>query len=67
MLARSSCVKMELSELMVACIQGNLDYVKDLLEVPGIQIELQNKEGWHALMYTCAHGNVQVAQLILNA
>ena len=53
----------QLSQLMVACLHGNPDDVlQALLEIPGIQVDLQNDEGWHAFMYACALGHIQVAQ-----
>ena len=57
----------QLSKLMVACYHGNPDYVQDLLEVPGIKVDLQNSEGLHALMCACECGHTRVAQLILDA
>ena len=54
------------SQLMVACLHGNVDYIKELLQVPGIKIDLQNNEGEHALMCACRQGYVEVAQLILD-
>ena len=57
----------QLSQLMVACYHGNPDYVQALLKTPGIKIDLQNDGGHHALMYACAYGRAEVAQLILNA
>ena len=57
----------QLSQLMVACYLGNPDYVQDLLEVPGIEIDLQNDEGHHALACACAHGHTEVAHLIITA
>ncbi len=56
-----------LSQFMVACYHGNPDYVQDMLEAPGIKIDLQNSEGRHALMCASELGHTQVVQLILNA
>ncbi len=52
---------------MVACLYGNPDHVQDLLEVPGIKIDLQNDEGHHALMCACEQGHIQVAELVIRA
>ena len=51
---------------MVACLHGNVDYIKELLQVPGIKIDLRNNKGEHALMCACRQGYIKVAQLILN-
>jgi ankyrin repeat protein len=56
----------ELSQLMVACYLGNIDYVEDLLKVPGVRVNLQNSEGQHALLCACEQGHTDIAQLILN-
>ena len=56
----------QLSQLMVACLHGNIDNVKALLKAPGVKVDLQNDEGWHALMYACREGHTEIAQLILN-
>ena len=56
----------QVSQLMVACFHGNSDYVKDLLEVPGIKTDLQNDEGIHALMCACLLGHTEIAQQIVN-
>ena len=56
----------QLSQLMVACLHGNIDYVEALLEVPEVRVDLQNDEGWHALHYACLQGHTEIAQLILN-
>lgn len=56
-----------LSQLMVASYHGNLEYVKDLLEVQDIKIDLQNNNGWHALMCASQFGHCHIVQLILNA
>ena len=57
------------SQLMVACLHGNVEYVKELLQVPGIDIYRQNDEGDHALMCACRQGpwHSEIVQLILNA
>ena len=57
----------QLSQLMAACIHGNIDYVEALLEVPGVKVDLQNNDGWHALQLSCLQGHTEIAQLILNA
>ena len=57
---------MQQSQLMAACLHGNPDYVQDLLEVPGIKIDLQNDEGWHALTCACRADHVEVVRLILD-
>ena len=57
----------QVSQLMVACLPGNPEYVKELLKVPGIKIELQNDNGWHALMFACLLPHSLVAKLLLNA
>ena len=56
----------QLSQLMVACLHGNIDYVEALLEVPGVKDDLQNDEGLHALHCACMCGHTAIAQLILN-
>ena len=56
----------QLSQLMVACLHGNIDYVEALLEVPGVKVDLQNDEGFHALQCACLQGHTEIAQLILN-
>ena len=56
----------QLSQLMVACHHGNIDYVEDLLKVPGVTVDLQNNEGQHALLCACEQGHTEIAQLILN-
>ena len=56
----------QLSQLMVACLHGNIDYVEVLLEVPGVKVDLQNDEGLHALHCACEQGHTEIAQLILN-
>ena len=56
----------QLSQLMVACLHGNIDYFEALLEVPGVRVDLQNDEGWHTLHYACLQGHTEIAQLILN-
>ena len=56
----------QLSQLMVACLHGNIDYVEALLEVPGVKADLQNDDGWHALQLACMCGHTAIAQLILN-
>ena len=56
----------QLSQLMVACYHGNIDYVEDVLKVPGVTVDLQNNEGQHALLYACEQGHTEIAQLILN-
>ena len=56
----------QLSQLMVASYHGNIDYVEDLLNVPGVTVDLQNNEGQHALLYACVQGHTEIAQLILN-
>ena len=56
----------QLSQLMVACYHGNIDYVEDLLKVPGVTVDLQNNEGQHALRCACEQGHAEIAQLILN-
>ena len=53
----------QVSHLMVACFHGNSDYVKDLLEVPGIKTNLQNEEG---VQCACELGHTEIAQQILN-
>lgn len=58
---------MQLSHLMVACLNGNPCYVQDLLEAPGIMIGLQSNEGRHALLCASALGHSIVVQLILVA
>lgn len=40
----------QLSQLMVACYHGNLEYVNNLMESPELDINLTNKEG-----KTCSH------------
>ena len=55
----------ETSQLIVACIQGNIDHVKALLKVPDVKVYLQNDKGRHALMYACVNGHTEIAQLIL--
>lgn len=55
------------SQLMAACLHGNPDYVQDLLEVPGIKIDLQNDKDWHALACACRADHVEVVHLILDA
>ena len=56
----------QLSQLMVASYHGNIDYVEDLLNVPGVTVDLQNNEGKHALLCACEQGHTEIAQLILN-
>ena len=56
----------QLSQMMVACLHGNIDYVEALLEVPGVKVDLQNDDGWHSLQFTCMYGHTAIAQLILN-
>ena len=56
----------QLSQLMVACLHGNIDYFEALLKVPGVKVDLQNDEGRHALYYACKQGHTEIAQLILN-
>ena len=54
----------QLSQLMVACYYGNMDY---LLKDPGVTVDLQNNaEGQHALLCACEQGHTEIAQLILN-
>ena len=48
----------QLSQLMVACLHGNIDYVEALLEVPGVKVDLQNDEGWHAFQLACICGHM---------
>ena len=56
----------QLSQLMVACYHGNIDYVEDLLKASGVTVDLQNNEGQHALLCACEQGHTEIAQLILN-
>lgn len=56
----------QLSQLMVACYHGNMDYVEDLLQAPGVQVDLQNNNGQHALQCACEQGHTEIAQLLLN-
>ena len=56
----------QLSQLMVACYHGNIDYVEDQLKAPGVTVDLQNNEGQHALLCACEQGHTEIAQLILN-
>ena len=55
------------SQLMVACLHGNMKYVEELLQVPEIDIAKQNFEGDHALMCACRQGHTEIVQLILDA
>ena len=57
----------KLSQLMVACVHGNPEHVKELLKVPGIKIDLQNDEGMHALMCTCSSAQTVVVEMLLRA
>ena len=54
------------SQLMVACLHGNPEHVKEL-KVPGIKIDLQNDEGMHALMCACCAAHTNVAEVLLGA
>ena len=62
----NSLVVIKGTQLMVACYHGNIDYVEDLLKVPGVTVDLQNNEGQHALLCACEQGHTEIAQLILN-
>ena len=57
----------EVSQLIMVCVTGNVDYVEALLEAPGIRVDLQNHVGTHALMFACAGGHTEIAQLLLNS
>ncbi len=57
----------QLSQLMVACLHGNVDYVQALLEVPGIKVDLQSQDGNHALHCVCQAGHTRIASLLLNS
>lgn len=56
-----------LSQLMAACYGGNPDRVCEILQVPGVKIELQNKDGWHALMWASRQGHTEIVRLVLLA
>ena len=56
----------ELTQLMVACYCGNIDFVENLLADPRIKADLRNDEGKHALICACEEGHVQIVQLILD-
>ena len=56
----------QLSQLMAACLHGNIDYVEALLEVPGVKVDLQNDTGRHALQLACMRGYIEIARLILS-
>ena len=58
---------LEVSQLMVACLHGNIEYLEELLKVPGIKLDLENGEGKSALIYACEEGHTEIVQLILNA
>ena len=57
---------MQLSQLMVACYLGDVNYVEAFLKISGIKLDIQNDEGWHALMCACEKGHTEIAQLLLN-
>ena len=56
----------QVSQLMVACLHGDIDYVEALLEVSGVKVDLENDDGWHALQLACMYGHTAIAQQILN-
>ena len=56
----------QVSQLMAACAHGNIDYVRDLLEAPGVKIDLQSSKGQHALLFACEQGHTEIAQFILH-
>ena len=57
----------QVSQLMSACVSENIDHLKTLLKTPGIRLDQQDDEGYHALLLASARGNIQAVQLILNA
>ena len=59
-------LRMQLSQLMVACYLGDVNYVEALLKIPGTCKMMM--ASMHALMCTCAceKGHTEIAQLLLN-
>lgn len=51
--------------LIYACCFGKLDVVRYLLEVGRVNVDVQDKIGWTALMWATTNGHSQIVQLLL--
>ncbi|XP_050401967.1 SMC5-SMC6 complex localization factor protein 1 [Patella vulgata] len=51
--------------LHVACIKNDVRRLKQLLAVPGINVNAADNYGWSPLHEACNHGNIECAELLL--
>ncbi|KAK6188092.1 hypothetical protein SNE40_004350 [Patella caerulea] len=51
--------------LHVACIKNDVRRLKQLLAVPGINVNATDNYGWSPLHEACNHGNIECAELLL--
>ncbi|XP_074642713.1 uncharacterized protein LOC141899964 isoform X2 [Tubulanus polymorphus] len=54
------------TKLHVACRRNNFCKVKELLTIPGIDINAKDNAGWTPLHEACNHGSTECVKLLLN-
>ncbi|KAL5017352.1 hypothetical protein ScPMuIL_006941 [Solemya velum] len=52
--------------LHTACIKNDINKLDELLEVPGIDVNIKDNAGWTPLHEACNHGNLQCVTKLLN-
>ncbi len=55
-----------ITPLHMACQYGNVEVVRELLSVPGIEVNKVNATGKTPLFIACQNGHVELTRLLLN-
>ncbi|KAG1701744.1 SMC5-SMC6 complex localization factor protein 1 [Nymphon striatum] len=48
------------TQLHIACMKNKIETVKELLTVPGIDVNIQDNAGWSPLHEACNHGHAEI-------
>ncbi|CAL1537378.1 unnamed protein product, partial [Lymnaea stagnalis] len=54
------------SKVHIACKRNNVEKLKQLLAVPGVDVNLKDNDGWTPLHEACNHGSYGCVMLLLD-